>query len=114
MKKILATAIVAALAVSVPAVSHADHWQLTQKEAKAKIKKKNQWAAQAKKRNADIARYLVKEKGWSPYYARKALREWNEKVRGYATHKRNFYRDRCCSDTERGPMGGVGGTNTGF
>jgi len=52
--------------------------------------------------------------GDDPYYARLKLRKANEFTRGLAEFGRGVVRNKCCSDTDRGPMGGVGGTNTGF
>jgi hypothetical protein len=112
MKKILTVAIAAALTFSVPAVSFADHQYITQKHAKAKIKKINQHMIGAMKFNAELLKkgYL----GDDPYYARLKLRKLNEFARGWSEKGRDYVRNKCCSDTDRGPMGGVGGSNTGF
>ena len=106
MKYVIAT--LAALAFTAPAFAHDP---MTQEEARAEIAERNAAALAAKaewNQEFDASEYD------SPVEARKAKRAGYREIIGKATWKRNHIRKNCCTDTDRGPMGGVGGLNTGF
>jgi hypothetical protein len=89
MKKIVTTAIAAALIIGVPAVSFAgyDDWARDKIErANAKAFKYMEWNAKALKKG-----YY----GDDPYYSRLKYQYINGKIRGHLKEKKAYIYDRC-------------------